>query len=111
MFAAVEKASLWVTDMEILRLYYAETLRRWYKRFQATRAETARLYDERFCRMWEFYLASCEAGFRVGGFMVFQIQLARDVSALPMSRDYMFEKEQRLSTAERDIVSDLELVS
>lgn len=96
-FAAVEKAGLWVTDMEILRLHYAETLQRWHERFQAGRAEAARLYDERFCRMWEFYLAACEAGFRVGGLMVFQIQLARDISAVPITRDYMFEDEQRLS--------------
>lgn len=93
-FAAVEKTGLWVTDMEILRLHYAETLQRWSERFQAGRAQAARLYDERFCRMWEYYLAVCEAGFRVGGLMVFQIQLARDVAAVPLTRDYMFEAER-----------------
>jgi cyclopropane-fatty-acyl-phospholipid synthase len=93
--AAVEKSGLWVTDVEILRLHYAETLRQWFERFQAGRARAAALYDERFCRMWEFYLAACEAGFRVGGMMVFQIQLARDIHAVPLSRDYMVDDERR----------------
>jgi cyclopropane-fatty-acyl-phospholipid synthase len=96
-FAAVEKSGLWVTDVEVLRLHYAETLKRWYDRFQAGRATAAQLYDERFCRMWEYYLAACEAGFRVGGLMVFQLQLSRDVGALPLSRDYMVDDERRAS--------------
>jgi cyclopropane-fatty-acyl-phospholipid synthase len=94
-FAAVEKSGLWVTDVEILRLHYAETLQRWSERFQAQRARAADLYDERFCRMWEFYLAAAEAGFRVGGLMVFQIQLARDIRAVPLTRDYMVDDERR----------------
>jgi cyclopropane-fatty-acyl-phospholipid synthase len=89
--AAVEKTGLWVTDIEILRLHYAETLRRWFDRFQAQRAHAVALYDERFCRMWEFYLAAAEAGFRVGGLMVFQLQLAWDIRATPLTRDYMFD--------------------
>jgi cyclopropane-fatty-acyl-phospholipid synthase len=93
-FAAIEKTGLWVTDVEILRLHYAETLQRWSERFQASRSKAAALYDERFCRMWEYYLAMCEAGFRAGGMMVFQIQLARDVSALPVTRDYMVDEER-----------------
>jgi cyclopropane-fatty-acyl-phospholipid synthase len=92
--AAVEQTGLWVTDVEILRVHYADTLQRWYERFQVGRARAAALYDERFCRMWEFYLASCEAGFRVGGLMVFQIQLARDIHAVPLTRDYMVETER-----------------
>jgi len=96
-FAAIEKSGLWVTDMEILRLHYAETLKRWYDRFQAGRDQAAKLYDERFCRMCEFYLAACEAGFRVGSLMVFQIQLARDVAALPLTRDYMVDAERGLA--------------
>ena len=87
--ASVEKNDLWVTDVEILRLHYAETLRHWSERFQARRAQAAALYDERFCRMWEYYLAVCEAAFRVGGLMVFQIQLARQPTAAPLTRDYM----------------------
>jgi len=95
--AAVERAGLWITDIEILRLHYAETLREWNRRFQANRAKAAELYDERFCRMWEFYLQSCEVGFRRMGWMNFQLQLARDVAAVPLSRGYMseFEGEHR----------------
>ena len=96
-FAAIEPTGLWVTDVEILTLHYAETLRCWSERFQAQRAVAAQLYDERFCRMWEFYLASCEAGFRAGPLMVFQIQLARTVAATPQTRDYMVDEERRLS--------------
>ena len=93
----IEQAGLWVTDLEILRLHYADTLREWRRRFQAHRAEIAELYDERFCRMWEFYLISSEAGFRWFGMMNFQIQLTRRVDALPVTRDYMFADEQRLA--------------
>ena len=97
-FAAVEPSGLWVTDVEILTLHYAETLRCWSERFQAQRARAAELYDERFCRMWEFYLASCEAGFRAGTLMVFQIQLTRTVGTVPKTRDYMIDEERRLAT-------------
>jgi cyclopropane-fatty-acyl-phospholipid synthase len=87
--AAVERSGLWITDIEILRLHYAETLKEWNRRFQANRAKAAALYDERFCRMWEFYLQSCEVGFRRMGWMNFQMQLARDVDAVPLSRSYI----------------------
>lgn len=91
--AAIEKTGLWVTDIEILRLHYAETLRHWFERFQ-TRRETVRaLFDERFCRMWEFYLAACEMAFRNGPMMVFQIQLARRRDAVPLARNYITEIE------------------
>jgi cyclopropane-fatty-acyl-phospholipid synthase len=96
-FASIEKSGLWVTDVEVLRLHYAETLHCWYQRFQARRARAAELYSERFCRMWEFYLASCEAGFRVGSLMVFQIQLARNVATLPTTRDYMVDTERHIA--------------
>ncbi|MGR4864541.1 class I SAM-dependent methyltransferase [Caulobacter sp. LARHSG274] len=86
---AIERAGLWVTDIEILRLHYAETLKAWRARFAAHRDEIAALYDERFCRMWEFYLNLSEVGFRRRGCMVFQIQLAKRVDALPIVRDYM----------------------
>jgi cyclopropane-fatty-acyl-phospholipid synthase len=88
---AIERAGLWVTDMEILRLHYAETLRHWRQRFLAHWDRIKALYDERFCRMWEFYLAASEAGFRVQDLMVFQIQLAKRVDAVPITRDYMAE--------------------
>jgi len=85
----IERAGFWVTDMEILRLHYAETLRHWRQRFLANWDRVKALYDERFCRMWEFYLAASEAGFRVQDLMVFQIQLAKRVDAVPITRDYM----------------------
>jgi cyclopropane-fatty-acyl-phospholipid synthase len=86
---AIERAGLHVTDIEVLRLHYAETLRHWRNRFRANWGKAAALYDERFCRMWEFYLAGSEAAFRHSGLMVFQIQLARSVNAVPIRRDYM----------------------
>jgi cyclopropane-fatty-acyl-phospholipid synthase len=96
---AVEAAKLWVTDIEILRLHYAHTLAAWRERFLANRQAVAELYDERFCRMWDFYLAGCEIAFRRQGHMVWQMQLARDVATLPITRDYMFENERRNSLA------------
>jgi len=93
--AHIEKAGLWVTDIEILRLHYAETLRHWLDRFQANRQSASNLYDERFCRMWEFYLAACEAAFRKGSMMVFQIQLSRQRDAVPLTREYISELESR----------------
>lgn len=86
-------AGLTVTDVEILRLHYAETLAAWYVRFQANRDRVAALFDERFCRMWEFYLLSSEIGFRYGGQMVFQMQLAKALETLPITRDYMSQQE------------------
>ena len=87
--AAIEPTSLWLTDVEILRVHYAETLKQWFDRFEEHRAEAASLYDERFCRMWEFYLAACEMLFRNGPLMVFHIQLARSRDAVPLTRDYV----------------------
>lgn len=79
---AIENSGLIVTDIEILRLHYADTLAAWRGRFLAHRAEAATILGERFCRMWEFYLAGSEAGFRYGGLMVFQIQLAKKSTRL-----------------------------
>lgn len=86
---AIERSGLKVTDIEVLRLHYAETLRHWRQRFAARRAEIAELYDERFCRMWEFYLAGSEMSFRVGETMVFQLQLAKRHGVVPITRDYI----------------------
>ena len=91
---AIERSGLVSTDIEILRLHYAETLRHWRRRFAANRDTIAALYDERFCRMFEFYLAAAELAFRREGQMVFQIQLARDQAAVPLVRDYIFEAER-----------------
>ena len=98
---AIERSGLVVTDIEILRLHYAETLKAWRERFLARREEVAALYDERFCRMWEFYLAGSEMAFRHQGMMVFQIQLARRQQAVPLTRDYIGQAEERLRSAER----------
>jgi cyclopropane-fatty-acyl-phospholipid synthase len=100
---AVEKSGLWVTDIEILRLHYAETLRAWRRRFDANRAEIRKLYDERFCRMWEFYLAGSEVTFRRHEYMVWQMQMARRVDAVPLRRDYALDWEHthKASAAEQ----------
>jgi cyclopropane-fatty-acyl-phospholipid synthase len=86
---AVERSGLMGTDIEILRLHYAETLRHWRRRFAANRDAIAALYDEAFCRMFEFYLAGSEITFRRGGHMVWQLQLARGHGAVPLTRDYV----------------------
>lgn len=91
---AVERAGLWVTDIEILRLHYAETLRAWRERFLRNLALIRGTYGERFCRMWELYLAGSEMAFRHGRLMVFQLQLAKRVDAVPLTRDYMFVQER-----------------
>jgi cyclopropane-fatty-acyl-phospholipid synthase len=96
----VERQRLWVTDIEILRLHYAQTLRAWRQRFMAHRAAIAALYDERFCRMWEFYLVGSELAFRRMGHIVFQMQLARRQDAVPLTRDYITDWERgRLDAA------------
>ena len=92
---AIERAGLVVSDIEILRLHYAETLKAWRERFMARREEAVRLKGEAFCRMWEFYLAGSEIAFRHQGLIVFQIQLVKSVDALPITRDYMLETERR----------------
>ena len=92
--AAIEQTGLWITDIEFLRLHYAETLKAWRERFRAEWQAVAQMYDERFCRMWEYYMASSELGFRELGDMNMQIQLTRSVDALPLTRDYMFEAER-----------------
>ena len=92
----IERAGLWVTDIEILRLHYAETLKEWRLRFLAQRDEILQVYDEKFCRLWEYYLASSEISFRHLGQMNFQIQLTKRVDAVPMTRDYIQEAERAL---------------
>jgi cyclopropane-fatty-acyl-phospholipid synthase len=98
----VERTGLWITDVEILRLHYAETLRAWRLRFNANRERIRALYDERFCRMWEFYLVASEIAFRRQDLMVFQMQLAKAADAVPLTRDYMLDWERAHSApAER----------
>jgi cyclopropane-fatty-acyl-phospholipid synthase len=96
----IERAGLIVTDVEILRLHYAETLKAWRQRFHARREEVLALYDERFIRMWDFYLAASEMSFRHDGMMVFQIQLAKQQTAVPLTRDYIARRENALRARE-----------
>ena len=93
----VERSGLFLTDIEILRLHYAETIRHWRRRFCANRDTIAALYDERFCRMFEIYLAGSELSFRRQGMMNFQLQLTRSLDAVPLTRDYMVETERAVA--------------
>ncbi|PHS22307.1 MAG: SAM-dependent methyltransferase [Robiginitomaculum sp.] len=86
---AIERSGLMITDIEVLRLHYAQTLREWRHRFLRNLDKVTALYDEKFCRMWEFYLAACEASFRHTGLVVFQIQLSKTVNTVPVTRDYI----------------------
>ncbi|HKS65004.1 MAG TPA: cyclopropane-fatty-acyl-phospholipid synthase family protein [Xanthobacteraceae bacterium] len=97
---AVERAGFLVTDIEVLRLHYAETLKHWRDRFLAHRDDLERIYDARFIRMWEFYLAASEMSFREQGMMVFQLQLAKRQGVVPNTRDYIAREEARLRGSE-----------
>jgi cyclopropane-fatty-acyl-phospholipid synthase len=96
---AIERSGLKVTDVEVLRIHYADTLKAWRERFRANWSKAAAIYDERFCRMWDFYLAGCEITFRLGDHVIFQIQLAKRVDSLPITRDYMQRAERALKAA------------
>ncbi len=98
--AATERQHLWVNDVEVLRVHYADTLVEWNRRFQRSRKRIAELYDEAFCRMWEFYLISAETMFRTGAQMVFQMQLTRTRDAAPLTRDYMLDIEREYLQAD-----------
>jgi len=93
MVASIERSGLVITDLEILRLHYAETLRAWRERFVANWDKAAAIQDETFCRMWEFYLAASETAFRYQKLVVFQVQLAKRIKSLPITRDYMYKAE------------------
>jgi cyclopropane-fatty-acyl-phospholipid synthase len=86
----IERAGFYIADIEILRMHYAWTLREWRRRFLTHRAEIGKVYDERFCRMWEFFLASAESGFRNAFHVNFQFLLCTDRDAVPFTRDYMY---------------------
>ena len=100
-FPSIERAGLLVCDTEILRLHYAETLKAWRERFTARREEAVQLYDERFARMWEFYLAASEMAFRKQNMMNFQLQLTKRQGVVPITRDYVVREEARLRHLER----------
>ncbi|MEL7454608.1 MAG: class I SAM-dependent methyltransferase, partial [Pseudomonadota bacterium] len=92
--ARIERAELWVTDIEILRLHYARTCEAWYKACVEKKDEIVCLYDERFWRMWVFYLAGAAMAFRHMGQMVFQAQLSKSLDAVPTTREYIAETER-----------------
>ena len=100
---AVERSGLVITDIEVLRLHYATTLRLWRERFMARRADAAALYDERFCRMWEFYLSMSETAFRYQDIAIFQVQLARKQESVPLTRDYVAERRNALKAREHNL--------
>ena len=90
----IEKSDLLMTDIEVLRMHYAYTLRDWQERFRRNWDAVSQIYDEKFCRMWEFYLVSAEMDFRYLSTVIFHIQLAKNVNALPITRDYMTDWER-----------------
>lgn len=94
---AIEHSYLWLTDVENLRIHYAKTLRCWYERFALRRNKIANLYDERFCRMWEMYLLGCEVAFKDQYITVLQLQITREIDALPLTRDYIISAEKALA--------------
>jgi cyclopropane-fatty-acyl-phospholipid synthase len=102
-FAATERQGLWVADMEVLRLHYYYTIRHWRQRFEANRDKAAEILDERFCRMWEFYLAAVELGFLHGSNMVFQFMLAPTRDAVPIVRDYMVDATRAIDAERRPV--------
>ncbi|MBO0664344.1 cyclopropane-fatty-acyl-phospholipid synthase family protein [Jiella sp. MQZ9-1] len=99
--AAAQRSGLIVNDVEILRIHYAETIKHWRERFRAHREEAKALYDERFCRMWEFYLAASESAFRWQDLVVFQLQFTKSLDTLPITRGYMQAEEDRLRRVEK----------
>ena len=108
MMTPIERSGMVVTDVEVLRLHYAETLRHWRRRFAANRDAIAALYDERFCRMFEFYLAGSELAFRHQDHVNFQVQIAREQTAAPLVRDYITDTERKMmraQTADRSVLA------
>jgi cyclopropane-fatty-acyl-phospholipid synthase len=99
-FAATEKTGTWVADMEVLRLHYHYTLQHWRKRFAANRAKAVKIMDERFCRMWEYYLAAVDVGFANGSNMVFQLLLAPKIDNVPIVRDVFIDDQRRPKTVD-----------
>jgi len=96
MTAGIERSGLIISDVEILRLHYAETLRAWRMRFLENWDKAAEILDETFCRMWEFYLSGSETAFRYQNLVVFQVQLVKRIETLPLTRDYIGRGEREL---------------
>lgn len=106
-FDSVERNSLWVSDLEFLRVHYATTLAHWGERFEANREQVIALYDDRFARMWEFYLISAEMMFRTGSQLVFHMQLSRSRDAAPITRDYMTDRQREYIEREKSLALSL----
>lgn len=96
-FASTERTGAWVADCEVLRLHYYWTLKAWRENFAAIRPQAAAMYDERFCRMWEFYLISCELGFLHGSNMIYQILISDRRDDVPVLRDFIQDDERALA--------------
>ena len=101
-FASLERVGLWCADAEILRLHYYYTIREWRRRFEANREKAVALYDERFARMWEFYLVAVELGFLNGSNMVYQVLLSKERDAVPITRDFITDNERALEADAAD---------
>jgi len=100
LMSEAERQQLIVSDVEVLRYHYADTLREWYRRTNASRDQIISLYDERFFRMWQFYLAGAEAGFRYGSLANFQVQYLKQPDSVPIIRDHMVQEEARLRASD-----------
>jgi cyclopropane-fatty-acyl-phospholipid synthase len=95
-FASTERTGTWVADCEILRLHYYWTLKAWRENFERARPQVASMFDERFCRMWEFYLISCELGFLHGSNMIYQILISQNRDDVPVLRDFITDNERAI---------------
>jgi cyclopropane-fatty-acyl-phospholipid synthase len=107
---AIEKAGFLIKDIEILPMHYAWTLKEWRRRFMANREEAARIYDERFCRMWELYLAASESAFSHDRMFIMQFQLAKFQHAVPFTRDYLARTKADLERLEGERMTRDEVV-
>jgi cyclopropane-fatty-acyl-phospholipid synthase len=95
----VERAGFWITDVEVLRLHYSYTLREWKKRFRANADKVRSMMDDTFFRMFDLYLSSCELSMIYGGNMAFQVQMAKKIDAVPLTRDYIYQQEAAAPSA------------
>ena len=86
----IEKSGLIISDLEVLKIHYAQTLRHWKERFIQNKAKVLKMFDEKFFRMYEFYLTSCESAFKYGDQVVYQIQLSKELDTVPSTRDYIY---------------------
>jgi cyclopropane-fatty-acyl-phospholipid synthase len=106
--AAIETSRMWTLDVEVWRVHYARTLRAWREGFEARREEVERMYDARFARMWEFYLAACECSFRYANSNVLQLQIGRERDAVPLHRDWIAPAAARLEAREAEAAPRIE---